>query len=386
MLLSSPVDGYSGTDIGNGMMSAQTDVREICLGAASAPRSMGTNMNKYEFVLWDEFGDGLCCRPGVESGYYKLLRKEGRGEEWQIIVAGSDFHSKEVSHHFLLEYGGGQGQPDIAQAILGDDSDPGVAVTTTSLELLCLPSQRKITIQIKTDRFGLDTSWDFRKDGEILAKNERNFTRHELDERELCIEDSALYELTVYDNYADGMYRSRSDSNGHYKIFAHRGKSDRETILYGGFFMSKKTTHLINTTQPDMDERDADWLTTHNKRRMYWHAYYNTTYVPLQWSESLKSEAKVWADTLLDSCGDGMYHDPQMDWGENAAANIGAGSWGTKRAPEKIVARFIDREVDDPWPINGHLTQAVSVLKIAVLSMIVLSFSSVFLPSHSSLM
>jgi hypothetical protein len=108
--------------------------------------------------------------------------------------------------------------------------------------------------------------------------------------------------------------------------------------------------------------------------------------VPLQWSESLKSEAKVWADTLLDSCGDGMYHDPQMDWGENAAANIGAGSWGTKRAPEKIVARFIDREVDDPWPINGHLTQAVSVLKIAVLSMFVLSFSSVFLPSHSSLM
>ena len=382
MLLSSPAGGYSGADIGNGMMSAQTDVREICLGAASAPRSMGTNMNKYEFVLWDEFGDGLCCRPGVESGYYKLLRKEGHGEEWQIIVAGSDFHSKEVNHHFLVEYGGGQGQTDIVQAILGDDSEPMVAAMTTSLELLCPPPQRKITIQIKTDRFGLDTSWDFRKDGMILAKNERNFIGNEVDERDLCIEDSALYELTVYDNYTDGMYRRRSDSNGHYKIFAHRGKSERETILYGGFFMSKKITHLLNTTQPAMDERDANWLTSHNKRRMYWHAYYNTTYVPLQWSESLKSEAKVWADTLLDSCGDGMYHDPQMDWGENAAANIGAGSWGTKRAPEKIVARFIDREVDDPWPINGHLTQAVSVLKIAVLSMIVLSFSSVFLQSH----
>ncbi len=357
------------------MMSAQTDVREICLGAASASRSTGTSRNRYEFLLRDEFGDGLCCRPGVESGYYKLLRKEGRGEEWQVIVAGSDFHSREVNHHFLLEHGGGQGQ--IVQAIVGDDSEPMAAVTAASLELLCPPPQRKITIQIKTDEFGLDTSWDFRiKDGGILAKNERNFTRYEVDERDLCIDDSALYKLTVYDNFTDGMYRLRSNSGGYYKIFAHRGKSERQTILYGGFFRSKKITHLLNTTKPAMDERDANWLTSHNKRRMYWHAFYNTTYVPLQWSESLKAEAKVWADTLLDSCGDGMHHDPQMDWGENAAANTGAGSWGTKREPDKIVARFIDREVDDPWPINGHLTQAVSVVDIAVLSLFV-SLSSI---------
>jgi hypothetical protein len=81
-----------------------------------------------------------------------------------------------------------------------------------------------------------------------------------------------------------------------------------------------------------------------------------------------------------------MYHDSQMDWGENAAANSGAGSWGTKRAPDKIVARFIDREVDDPWPINGHLTQAVSAVDIAVLSLFVLSFFSVCFPSLSILM
>ncbi|KAL3822585.1 hypothetical protein ACHAXA_011504 [Cyclostephanos tholiformis] len=364
VLLSSPVDGYSGRDIGNGMMAAQTDIREICLGLASAPRSTGTTKNKYEFVLRDDFGDGLCCRPGVESGYYKLLKKEGganaHGDVWQIIVAGSDFHSKEVSHHFVLGHKGSEGQPDIIQATMGDDFETVVVPTTMSLELLCPSPQRKITIQIQTDKFGHDTSWDFRvKNGEILAKNERSYTRYEVDERVVCVEDSALYELTIYDNNRDGMYRLRSDErDGHYKIFAHRGP-DRETILYGGFFWSEKITHLLNTTMPAMDERDVEWLNSHNKRRRYWHPYYNTTYVPLQWSEKLKAEAKVWADTLLDSCGDGMHHDPQRDWGENAAANSGAGSWATRRPPDKIVARFIDREVGDPWPINGHLTQAL---------------------------
>ena len=39
--------------------------------------------------------------------------------------------------------------------------------------------------------------------------------------------------------------------------------------------------------------------------------------VPLKWSENLKHDAKVWAEKLLDSCGKGMWHDPQnSDYGE----------------------------------------------------------------------
>ncbi len=374
ILLSSPVDGYSGRDIGNGMTEAQTDVRETCLGPASDPRSMGTTRrNRYEFVLRDDYGDGLCCRPGVEGGYYKLLRRggggtNGHGDEWQIIVAGSEFHSRKINHYFVLNHGGSDGQPGIVQAIMGDDIEPDAVEKTMSLELLCPSPRRKITIQIQTDKYGHDTSWDFRiKDSDILAKNERRYARYDVDERDVCIEDSALYELTIYDNYSDGMHRLRSgERDGYYKILAHRGQSERETILYGGSFYSEKITHVINTTMPAMDDRDVDWLYSHNKRRMYWHPYYNTTYVPLQWSEALKAEAKVWADTLLDSCGDGMHHDPQRDWGENAAANSGAGSWATRRPPDKIVSRFIDREVDDPWPANGHLTQAVRTMNFYV--------------------
>lgn len=131
------------------------------------------------------------------------------------------------------------------------------------------------------------------------------------------------------------------------------------TVLHGGLFPSTQIVHLINTTRPAMDERDGRWLETHNSRRRRWHGHYNTTYVPLQWSESLKAEAKVWADTLLDSCETGMHHDPRRVYGENAAANSGGGSWGTRRDPDKILSRFVEYEVDDPWPHNSHLTQVL---------------------------
>lgn len=366
ILLSSPIDGYSGKGIGSGMMEAQTDIRDICLGNASALRS---TRKEYDFVLKDAFGDGLCCRPGVQGGYYKILRKrENANQKWQILVAGSDFDSKEVKHRFSLLHDVGytnpnssEGKPGIVQAILGDDSSVAKTVMT-SLELICPPPQRKVTVQIMTDKYGGEISWDFRvRGGPIIAKNEKIYRGYELDERDICIQESTLYELTVYDDYEDGMhaFNRKRGLPGYYKILAHRGKSERETILHGGYFQSNKITHLLNTTMPAMDDRDVAWLESHNKRRKYWHPYYNTTYVPLQWSESLKAEAKVWADTLLDSCGDGMHHDPERDYGENAAANVGAGSWGELRVPDKIVARFIDREVGDPWPRNGHLTQAL---------------------------
>jgi hypothetical protein len=381
ILLSSPIDGYVGNEIGNGMMEVQTDTREICLNStmsnqAISPRGTLTRQNKYEFVINDKYGDGLCCRPGIEEGYYKLMQKvkdsiDNRWK-WSVIVAGSNFRSKEVHHHFDLLF------HDVVETIESDtivqaslDHDvekenitKPIIAAAPSFELICPPPQRKITIQIQTDTFGADTSWDFRmKNGPILAKNEARYHENhiEVDERDICIHDSSLYELTVYDDFGDGMCCAHK--RGHYKIFTHHPMSptglQTETILYGGFFMSNQVTHLINTTLPTLSDRSMDWLNSHNKRRLYWHQYYNTSYVPLQWSDALEADAKVWADTLLDSCKEGMYHDPQKTYGENAAANSGSGTWGTRREAEKIVARFIDYEVDDPWPANGHLTQAV---------------------------
>ena len=165
------------------------------------------------------------------------------------------------------------------------------------------------------------------------------------------MDDAALYELRIYDEFGDGkavnfasIPSSPELSNfgqspfhpgmccqfrrGHYKVSSHMDDGNLTTVLHGGLFPSTQIAHLINTTRPAMDERDARWLETHNFRRRHWHEHYNTTYVPLQWSESLKAEAKIWADTLLDSCQFGMHHDPLRVYGENAAANSGSGSWG----------------------------------------------------------
>jgi hypothetical protein len=54
-----------------------------------------------------------------------------------------------------------------------------------------------------------------------------------------------------------------------------------------------------------------------------------------------------------------MFHDPQRIYGENAAGNSGSGGWGTLRSPDQILTRFVEYELDDPWPHNGHLTQVL---------------------------
>jgi hypothetical protein len=394
ILLSSPIAGYYGKDLGNGKMESQSDIRDICLGGddtksndsstSSTSRTIGPTKTEYEFIIKDTYGDGLCCIPNTDIGYYKIYRKRETGnQKWQLLVAGSEFDTKVMSHHFDLYHAVGVTNPNLSgssssQNIGGELVQASLVMESieyTSLVLTCPSPQRKITVQIKTDKNGGVISWTFRiKDGPVIAKNEKTYQSYELDERDVCIDDASLYELSVYDDDNDGMhaFNRAKGPDGHYKILAHRNGGGgggvglntdlmRETILFGGYFKSNNITHLINTTMPTMTTRDVSWLDSHNKRRKYWHPYYNTTYVPLQWSESLKAEAQVWADTLLDACGDGMYHDPERDYGENAAANVGAGSWGELRVPDKIVARFIDREVDLPWPHNGHLTQAVSL-------------------------
>ena len=52
----------------------------------------------------------------------------------------------------------------------------------------------------------------------------------------------------------------------------------------------------------------SEWLVAHNVRRKEWHRRYGKSYVPLEWSNALKAESKVFAQKLLrDSCG-GLYH------------------------------------------------------------------------------
>ncbi|KAL7544660.1 hypothetical protein ACHAWF_008028 [Thalassiosira exigua] len=347
ILLASPSRGYGGVSPGgDGREAPVTDVRELCLDARKSV--------DYEFVVRDDFADGLCCRAGTSHGYYKLMEvSKGGGGQLNVLASGSNFKAHEVRHRFWLQERSNSGTPPLEQSGLLD-FDGSVGRWTSRMVLVCHPPQRKIIIQIKTDDFGEDTSWDFQTaSGSILAQNEGVYASNQLYERDVCVDEDSLYRLRVMDEHGDGMCCRYG--KGHYKVLTHK----REAILHGGAFLKQQITHLINTTIPSMSERDVEYLHSHNKRRRYWHAHYNATYVPLIWSESLKAEAQVWADALLDDCGNGMYHDPRTKFGENLAGNAGGGSWGSRKSPDSIIHRFVDREVGLSWPDNAHLTQAL---------------------------
>lgn len=143
----------------------ESDIREVCV-----------EEGEYEFTIYDEFEDGICCAHG--DGYYKLLTLD-ENDTWRLLVAGAQF-GKEVRHNFVI------------------DKD--------TVDMVCKSSQRKITIDFQTDLYGADLSWAFRaKDGYVIAKSERKYGSKESDTRDLCVEDGALYEFVVDDEFGDGM-------------------------------------------------------------------------------------------------------------------------------------------------------------------------------------
>ena len=140
---------------------SQSDVRELCL-------DRGT----YEFIIQDIFSDGLCCDHG--NGYYKISALSS-DDEWQLVLAGAEFITEEINHTFaVLENG--------------------------QFELVCEHPKRKITIEIQTDNFGEDTSWQFRDhSGTVIAKNEHKYGWKEQDSRDLCVEDKCKNSLLFFD-------------------------------------------------------------------------------------------------------------------------------------------------------------------------------------------
>jgi len=107
-----------------------------------------------------------------------------------------------------------------------------------------------------------------------------------------------------------------------------------------------------------LTSRDQDWLDSHNSRRQEWHEWYGKTYIPLNWSNALKEESQIWAQKLADDCA--LKHDPNNGHGENLALNQGTGQWGEMKSTEAILIRFVEKEADDEYPANGHLTQVFS--------------------------
>lgn len=91
------------------------------------------------------------------------------------------------------------------------------------------------------------------------------------------------------------------------------------------------------------------------------------TYVPLQWSQSLADEAKLYAQELVSANAGSnvlsLTHDPNAQaegYGENLFAYSSDGnSYTGYPTTEYILSAWVEGEQDLPWNDNGHLTQVL---------------------------
>ena len=301
-------DGSSGALRGNTQYNKQ-----ICLDKGS-----------YTFKIMDAFGDGLADCSRYNCGNYKIFLDGDR------IASGEGNNFRwSVFHQFSVE------------GSRGNSSCPG--------------NQKSLQITVKTDRYPEDTSWflaDKSNKQYLHSVSPNEYGKHEISVENFCLRPDRDYQFTIKDKVGDGLCCQHG--KGFYKVAL-----DGEELFSGGNTMGKEETTIITTKKPQMSQRDKQYLDAHNKRRKEWHEKNGVSYVPLKWSNELAKDAKVWAESLKSNCGSGVFHEKNVDEGENISRNFGSGSWGKLPDPDRVVWRFVEREANWDWPKNSHLTQVL---------------------------
>lgn len=239
----------------------------------------------------------------------------------------------------------------------------GKSLSSMRMSVSCHSNQRAVTITIKTDEQGHETSWELRKkygseamyDGPDESVDYVDSTTYS---GVVCL-NVGMYVFTIFDDLKDGMCCSAG--NGHYDIeVQNKDGSWRDAVRGKQFYGKKMHTIDVGKMESTMTDRDKEYLIAHNKRRLQWHTEYGKAYVPLKWSKGLRDLSEKYAVKLLDTClTDTPRHDTNNPYGENLARNKGGGDWGQLYDPEQIVGRFVEHEIGLPWARNGHMTNVL---------------------------
>jgi len=140
-----------------------------------------------------------------------------------------------------------------------------------------------------------------------------------------------------------------TSAKGHHKTLDTSTKGDAHIQIHEAVPSAQTQTQ----TQMEME-----WLDAHNSHRQEWHEDNDKTYVPLQWSDGLEASSLVWALHL--AATNQFYHEGQGNpYGENLAMNMGTTGYTEDATPKEVLGRWVDGEVNEPWPNNGHLTAAL---------------------------
>jgi len=226
----------------------------------------------------------------------------------------------------------------------------------------CGSGERKIKVVFEKDNYN-ENLWHIQKknsNNKVLECERGNGNYCNSQTVEQCLE-ADDYEVVMKDAIGDGCPKFElymEDTNGRWQTLIKK--------CFGGTQWSRH----FHTKSISMTSRDQEWLDAHNKRRAkYWwngsqmKSNGNPSYIPQKWDSHLASMAKTYAETLLDGCEtDKMAHDPsRQNAGENMAKNRGSpgSEYGSQYAPDNIVNRFVEAELNNGFGDRYHLTQVL---------------------------
>jgi len=240
------------------------------------------------------------------------------------------------------------------------DPEPIIVTPFDGRSSVCGNGMQQIRINIQFDKWGQENSWELRNSdtGEkITGEPMGTYEAMDFESLMVCLEDGN-YRFTIFDDFGNGI--CCQEGQGYYEL-----SMDDEIIVYDKFGTGAERSNdfIVGYYKSlSITQRELDYLNEHNTRREYWHKKFGGTYVPLKYSMGLASDAKAWAEELLDDCDrDGIMHDPNRDHqGENLAKAVGHhGDWGELKPVSNIVSRWVERESTWSWPENAHFTQAL---------------------------
>jgi len=163
----------------------------------------------YNFMINDSARDGICC--GYGEGYY-----EGFLYGIKEVFSGGEFGSNEIQSFcgedvcpFATRIP--SQNPTISSLpssppTLLPSQNPTSSSAPTFYDCSCEPGEFKFGIQLKTDQYPSETSWEVRNgSGDIMFTNEIAYTeRFEVHNYDYCLV-VGCYDFMINDSYGDGL-------------------------------------------------------------------------------------------------------------------------------------------------------------------------------------
>ena len=167
---------------------ANNTLQEIVVPLASS---------EYNFVIYDAFGDGICCDYG--PGWYSLTNSCG------LEIFDYEFNGPSVTTFFELV----DCEPPIAGCMninalnfnpWANDQAPCVFPPAP-----CDPGQTNIIALITPDSYPSETSWDITANGEVVASGDGYTTTGLTTPTYVCVSEGDTLIANIYDSYGDGL-------------------------------------------------------------------------------------------------------------------------------------------------------------------------------------